>query len=114
MFETIKAKFWAVVGPVGSIIEARITLLVGLITGAIGFMDWSPLLSLFGESTDFNTKQITGLGAVIAVKGLVQEVVRRFNDPLLTVTKAADEAPEVAVAKKKIRKVLDKTPEVNK
>lgn len=112
MFDTLRQKFWAVVGPVGSIIEARLTMLFGVVTGAVGLLDWSPLLNLFGTSTDFNTKQITGLGAVVFVKGVVQEITRRFNDPLLKVTAAAEQAPEVAVAKKKIKKVLEKTPEV--
>lgn len=112
MFETIKQKFWAVVGPVGSIIEARATMLFGFITGALGLIDWSPLLSLFGAGTAFNQTQVMAIGAVLFIKGAVQEIIRRYNDPLLTVTASAEAAPEVAKAKKKIKKVLAKTPEV--
>jgi len=112
MFKDIHDKIWAVIGPVGSIIEARATALFGLVTAGVGFMDWSPLLNLFGTSTAFNQTQVIAIGAIAFVKGIFQEITRRANDPLLKVTAAADEAPEVAVAKKKIKQVLDKTPEV--
>lgn len=112
MFETIKQKLWAVLGPVGSIIEARATMLFGFATGAIGFMDWSPLLSLFGAGTAFNQTQVMAIGAIAFIKGAVQEITRRWNDPLLKVTASAEAAPEVAVAKNKIKKILSKTSEV--
>lgn len=112
MLKAYHEKIWAILGPVGSIIEARATALVGLVTAGIGFMDWSPLLNLFGTGTDFNPKQVSALGAVVFVKGVIQEITRRFNDPLLKVQTAVDAAPEVAIAKKKIKKVLNKTPEV--
>lgn len=83
MFEKIKQKFWAVVGPVGSIIEARATMLAGFVTGAVGLMDWSPLLSFFGTTTAFTRAQVLALGAVTFVKGAVQEITRRYNDPSL-------------------------------
>jgi len=102
------AKLVALFGPVGSIIEARITALSGLIVGGIGFMDWSPLTSLFGTSTSFNKEQIMALGAITFVKGIVSEITRRANDSLLKVTQAVEAAPEVVVAKKRIRKIIDK------
>ncbi len=81
--------------------------------GAVGFMDWSPLLNLFGAGaeTAFNQTQLMGVGAIVFVKGLVQEITRRFNDPLLKVQAAVDADPEVKEAKKKIKKTLAKTPE---
>lgn len=112
MYKEIHEKIWAILGPVGSIIEARATALFGLVTAGIGFMDWSPLLNLFGTGTDFNPKQVSAIGAVVFVKGIIQEITRRFNDPLLKVQAAVDKAPEVAVAKKKIKKVLSQTPSV--
>jgi len=79
LWEKIKAWFKAVFGPVGSIINARLTMLAGLATGAIGLMDWSPLLSLFGSSTVFNKTQVIALGSITFVKGLFDELIRRRN-----------------------------------
>lgn len=112
MFTNIHNKIWTVLGPVGSIIEARVTMLFGLITGGIGLMDWSPLLNLFGAGTAFNQTQVMAIGAIAFIKGVIQEVTRRFNDPLLKVQEAVATAPEVAQAKKAIKKTLKKTPEV--
>lgn len=112
MFETFKEKLWVVIGPVASIIQARATALLGLVTAGVGFMDWSPLLSLFGTSTDFNPKQVASLGIVIFIKGLFEEFTRRINDPFLKVSAAIEAAPAVAKAKKAVKKIVDKTPEV--
>jgi len=112
MFKEIKDKIWTVLGPVGSIIEARITALTGLIVAGVGFMDWSPLTSLFGAGTAFNKTQVMALGAIAFVKGIFSEITRRANDPLLKVQAAVDEAPVVKKAKKQIKKTLSETPEV--
>lgn len=112
MFDTIREKIKTVLGPVGSIIEARVTALAGLVTASVGFMDWSPLTNLFGAGTEFNKTQVMALGAITFVKGVFSEITRRANDPLLKVVASVEAAPEVVKAKKKIKKVLDKTPEV--
>jgi len=112
MFKTIWEKIKAVAGPVGSIIEARATALIGLVTAGIGFMDWSPLTSLFGSTTQFSQNQVMALGAITFVKGIFSEITRRANDPLLKITQAVDEAPAVAKAKKHIKKVVAETPMV--
>lgn len=112
MLRQIHERIWYVIGEVFSIIWARFTAFTGLITMAIGAMDWSPLLNFFGTTTEFSTKQLIGLGAVTFLHGIVAEIGRRHNDPLLKVTTAAEAAPEVAKAKKQIKKVLKKTPEV--
>lgn len=110
MFKTIHDKFLAMLGPVGSIIEARLTALAGLVTGAVGFLDWSPLTSLFGTGTAFSKEQVMALGAVTFVKGIFSEITRRANDPLLKVQAAVDADPVVKKAKKQIKKTLDETP----
>lgn len=112
LWQKIKDWFKATFGPVGSIINARLTMFGGLITGAVGFMDWSPLLNFFGTNTAFNQTQVIALGAIAFIKGLVDELVRRANDPLLKVTAAADAKPEVVKAKKEIKKLISKLPEV--
>lgn len=112
MLKEYHNRLWAVVGEVFSIIWARITAVTGLVITAVGAMDWSPLLNFFGTTTDFNTKQLMGIGIVTFIHGIVAEIGRRHNDPLLKVTSAAEAAPEVAVAKKKIKKVLAQTPSV--
>lgn len=112
MFGNIWQKIKTVIGPVGSIIEARVTALIGLVTAGIGFMDWSPLTSLFGSGTAFNKTQIMALGGIAFIKGIFSEITRRANDPLLKISQAADAAPAVAKAKRQVKRVVSKTPEV--
>ncbi len=112
MFKTIWEKIKTVIGPVGSIIEARVTALTGLIISGVGFMDWSPLTSLFGSGTAFNKTQVMALGAIAFVKGVFSEITRRANDPLLKISQAADAAPAVAKAKRRVKKIVSETPEV--
>lgn len=107
MFDTIKTKIKSILGPVGSIIEARITALAGLVTAGIGFMDWSPLTSLFGAGTAFSKTQVMALGGIAFVKGIFSEITRRANDPLLKAETAIEAAPELKKARKKIKKVAD-------
>lgn len=105
-----KEKLYAILGPVGSIIEARVTAFAGLVTSAVGFMDWSPLTNLFGTGTAFTKEQVMGLGAVTFVKGIFSEITRRANDPLLKVQAAIEATPAVQKAKKAVKKVIDKAP----
>lgn len=110
MFNTVWIKIKDMAGPVGSIIEARVTALAGLVTAGIGMMDWSPLTNLFGTGTAFNKTQVIALGGITFIKGIFSEITRRANDPLLKVTAAVEAQPELVEAKKKIRKVVDKAP----
>lgn len=111
MFNTIKDKILATLGPVGSIIEARLTALAGLATGAVGFMDWSPLTNLFGTGTAFSKEQVMALGAITFVKGIFSEITRRANDPFMKVQAAVEAQPAVKKAVKKVKKVAEKAPQ---
>jgi hypothetical protein len=110
MFKTIWEKIKASLGPVGSIIEARVTALSGLAIAGVGFMDWAPLTSLFGTGTAFNKTQVMALGAIAFVKGIFSEITRRANDPFLKISQTVDAAPAVAQAKKRVKKIVDETP----
>lgn len=94
-----------------SILLARMVAFTGLITSAIGLMDWSPLLSL-DVSSGFSQAQVIWLGAVTFVQGLVAEFARRRNDPYMTVSTAVEAQPAVIKAKKQIKKTLTQVPEV--
>jgi len=83
MWDKIKTWFKVTFGPVGSIIEARITALTGLGIAGVGFMDWAPLTNLFGAGTAFNKTQVMALGAIAFIKGVFSEITRRANDPTL-------------------------------
>lgn len=63
-----------------SILNARCTALAGLVTAAVGMLDWSPLLGL-NFDTGFSQKQVFWTGAVVFVKGLIDEVSRRRTLP---------------------------------
>ena len=58
-----------------TVLIARTEALVGLVTMAVGAMDWSPLLGL----TNFDKKQVMYLGGVSLVKGIFTELARRRN-----------------------------------
>lgn len=62
----------------GTILWARLESIGGLVTAAIGAMDWSPLLSL-DFSTGFNRAQVITLGAIMFVRGILLEITRRRN-----------------------------------
>ncbi len=58
-----------------TVLVARTEALVGLVTMAIGSMDYSPLLGV----TNFDKKQVVYLGGISFVKGIFTELVRRRN-----------------------------------
>ncbi len=62
-----------------TVMLARFTMISGLVTASIGLMDWSPLFSLFGTSTDFSPKQVAYLGIGTFAKGVLDEIVRRYK-----------------------------------
>lgn len=62
-----------------TIVMARLEALTGLIVGAIGFMDLSPLYALFGESAGFSQWQVFWLGATAFIHGILLELARKFR-----------------------------------
>ena len=58
-----------------TILLARITAVAGLVTGAVGAMEWSPLLGL----TNFDRKQVIWLGSIMFLQGVGTEIARRRN-----------------------------------
>lgn len=74
IWESIKAFF----NRSETILAARLTSIVGLVMGAVGFMDWSPLLS-FNFHTGFDSVQVMWLGGITFVKGLIDELLRRYR-----------------------------------
>lgn len=61
-----------------TILVARLTVVTGFITAVLGALDWSPLLGL-DINTGFSKAQVIWLGAIMAVKGIIDEVVRRVK-----------------------------------
>lgn len=60
-----------------TILIARLTMLTGLATAAIGSVDWSPVFNGLGMDTGFSWKQTSWLGIGIFVKGVIDEIGRR-------------------------------------
>lgn len=89
-----------------SIFLARLEVFVGLIVGAVGAFDWSPLVSL-GMGTAFTKTQVAFLGGMMVFKGLLAEIARRHNDPILKL-QTLPETPEVVKAKEDVAKVAVK------
>ena len=101
--DSLKKKFWDWSSHAGTIVNARLTAIFGFMTSALSFADWSPLLSLFGVDTGFSHKQAFWVGAVIFVKGIVDELVRRANTVKTEAGKLLPKditMPEVKAAKK--------------
>lgn len=89
-----------------SIFLARLEVFIGVIVGAVGAFDWSPLISM-GMGTSFTKGQAMFLGGIMAVKGLAAEFLRRRNDPLLKL-ETVPETAEVVAAKQAVAKVAVK------
>lgn len=62
-----------------SVFLARMTVVSGFLISASGLIDWSPLLSLVGVDTGFSRHQLFWTGAVVAIKGVFDELARRIN-----------------------------------
>lgn len=60
----------------GTILLARLEIVVGFVISAVSMMDWSPLLSM-GIDTGFSWAQAAWIGGVSMVHGLVAEITRR-------------------------------------
>lgn len=112
MFEylkNIKERVWAFFDNSGTIVVARLTALLGFITAAFASMDWSLLYTLVGEPAGFSKMQALWLGGALAVKGVLDEIVRRSNtkkvDNVL-ISKSTEEVAIKAVKKPgKLKKV---------
>lgn len=106
MFDTIKAWFKYS----ESIFLARAVVVIGFVTTTIGSLDLSPFWTLFTTGTEFSAKQLFWMGLGVVGAGVSFELARRRNDPYMTVQTAVAAEPEVAKAKKAVKKTLDKTP----
>lgn len=95
--------FKTIVGPVGSIAMARGTALTGLLLGAASQMDWTSIISQ-GPSALASPKQALVLGGIFLVHGLVNELVRRANDPVLDGTAKVVAKNAIVIPKKKVNK----------
>ena len=73
-----KFKDWSGWTEAGSIFTMRLEAAVGFSIAVLGGIDWSPLLTLDFSNTISNG-YLLGLGGVMFVKAIVQEVVRRKN-----------------------------------
>lgn len=62
-----------------SVFLARMTVVSGFLISASSLLDWSPLLSLVGVDTGFSKHQLFWTGAIVAIKGLFDELARRIN-----------------------------------
>lgn len=65
-----------------TVFVARLTMLTGFITTALGAVDWSPLYSLIGTDPGFTKNQVMWLGITTFGKGLLDEYLRRRNSTL--------------------------------
>lgn len=77
----LKNELWGFVKYSGTILWARVNVLIGFITSAVGVMDWGPLLSL-NFDTGFSRNQVFYLGLIVIVQGVITETIRRRNADL--------------------------------
>lgn len=70
-----KIKAWA--DKITMVVMARLLALSGMITAFVGAMDFSPLWSMLSTGTDFNWKQLLGIGVGIAGAGITIELAKR-------------------------------------
>lgn len=99
MFDTIKSGwegFWAFFKNSGTILLARLEVLVGFVISAFSFLDFSPLLAL-DMTTAFNWRQTAFIGVVMMIKGVVSEITRRAG----TTTVKDTLVPDVVVEQPK-------------
>lgn len=80
MFDTFIEKVKSFFKNSWTIFVARFTAVAGLITAALGAMDWSPLLGL-NIQTGFSKAQAIYLGVITFVQGLMVEIARRRTLP---------------------------------
>ena len=59
-----------------TILVARATWLTGLVTAAMGLMNWGPLLSI-NLDTGLSRNQVFWIGSTVFLQGLVTELARR-------------------------------------
>lgn len=65
-----------------TILIARITAGAGLVTAALGSMDWSGISGVVSSTTGFNAKQVISVGIFALVQGIILEWARRRNSNL--------------------------------
>lgn len=62
-----------------SIFLNRIEAISGFVVAAVATMDWSPLWSVVGTGTEFNTKQLYWMSGFLVLRGIIGEIARRRN-----------------------------------
>lgn len=65
-----------------TILIARLTAGAGLVTAALGSMDWSGISGVVSSTTGFNAKQVISVGVFALVQGVILEWARRRNSDL--------------------------------
>lgn len=65
-----------------TIFMARLEVILGFVTAALGGIDWTPLLSA-GTVPDFSVNLAVNIGVIMIIKGLLLEWARRRRDPEL-------------------------------
>lgn len=75
--KTFKEKFWAAFNQSGTILKARLEMLLGLVTGAVSMIDWSPLLGFGKDVTEMSWKAGLGVASYMFLTGLTAEITRR-------------------------------------
>jgi hypothetical protein len=80
-----------------SILHARITMLLGLVTTVAGTVDWSALIT--GVQTGMNRTALLITGGLLFIQGLTAELARRAN------TKVIAETGQLIPANVEVKKV---------
>jgi hypothetical protein len=62
-----------------TILIARLTAFAGLVTAALGALDWSSISSTVTSTTGFNSRQVISVGIFALVQGVIIEWARRRN-----------------------------------
>lgn len=62
-----------------TILLSRLAVIGGIVTSVVGYMDWSPLWSFLSTGTEFNTKQVLGIGVSVIGAGITMEIARRHR-----------------------------------
>lgn len=65
-----------------TIFIARLTAFAGLVTAALGSLDWSGISGVVTSTTGFDSKQIISVGVFALVQGIIIEWGRRRNSGL--------------------------------
>lgn len=82
LIKKINDKLWAWCKNTGTILWARILSIGGVVLAALASMDWTPLVSLGSSLTGFDYRQLASVFIILAINGVITEIVRRRNADL--------------------------------